>query len=219
MHPYDGNAVLEINPTLVFPILEMLLGGPGKGASKLSREVTEIEQSILDGLYRIILNDLRSAWQQVCALDFKIEAFETEPQLLQILAPNEAVVAISMEIRIGESCGMMNLGIPSIVIKMLRQKFDQQWSVRRTQATEEHNVRVLQLIKPSEVMTEARLRGPRLSVEDLMQIEPGNVLTFDYPLDKPLDFLINGRLKFQGQVVGAGRKRAFHIEQEFRPAE
>ena len=219
MRPYDGNAVLEINPALVFPILEMLLGGPGKGTAKPSREVTEIEQSILESLYRIILNDLRTAWQQVCALDFKVEAFETEPQLLQILAPNEAVVAISMEVRIGDSAGMMNLGIPSIIIKMLRQKFDQQWSVRRTQATEEENARLLRLIKPSDMMTEARLRGPSLSVQDLLQIEPGHVLTFDYPLDKPLDFMINGRLKFRGQVVGAGRKRAFHIEQQFRAAE
>src|SRR5579863_149648 len=42
MKPYDGNAVLEINPTLVFPILEMLLGGSGKTV-KIVREVTEIE--------------------------------------------------------------------------------------------------------------------------------------------------------------------------------
>jgi flagellar motor switch protein FliM len=219
MRPYDGNAVLEINPTLVFPILEMLLGGPGKGTAKPDREVTEIEQSILESLYRIILNDLRAAWHQVCALDFKVEAFETEPQLLQILAPNEAVVAISMEVRIGESAGMMNLGIPSIIIKMLRQKFDQQWSVRRTEATEEEHARLLRLIKPSEMMMEARLRGPTLSVQDLVRVEPGHVLTFDHPLDKPIDLLINGRLKFRGHVVGAGRKRAVHIEHPYRPAE
>src|SRR5436853_7493633 len=87
MKPYDGNAVLEINPSLVFPILEMLLGGTGKVATKITREITEIEQSILEGLIRIILQDLRSAWHPVAAMDFSIEAHETEPQLLQILAP------------------------------------------------------------------------------------------------------------------------------------
>src|SRR5229473_1871077 len=89
----EGSAVLEINPSLVFPILEMLLGGSGKGTNKITREVTEIEQSILEGLIRIILQDLRSAWHPVAAMDFSIEAHETEPQLLQFLAPNEAVVA------------------------------------------------------------------------------------------------------------------------------
>jgi flagellar motor switch protein FliM len=212
MRPYDGNAVLEINPALVFPIIEMLLGGAGKGSAKMNRGVTEIEQSILEGLYRIVLHDLRAAWQQVCALDFKIEDFETEPQLLKVMAPNEAVVAISMEVRIGENAGMMNLGIPSIVIKMLRQKFDQQWSVRRTQASDEEHSRVLRLLKSSEMKLEARLRGATLTVEDLLRLEPGQVLTFDYGLEKPVDCLINGRLKFHGHVVNAGRKRAFHIE-------
>jgi flagellar motor switch protein FliM len=116
MKPFDGNALLELNPALVFPILEMLLGGSGKTTSRLNREVTEIEQSILEGLYRIILNDLQNAWQQVTTMHFSIESFETEPQLLQILAPNEAVVAISMEVRIGENTGMINLGIPSIIV-------------------------------------------------------------------------------------------------------
>src|SRR5579872_6441234 len=63
MRPSEGNAVLEINPSLVFPILEMLLGGTGKYTSKITREITEIEQSILESLFRIILNDLRTAWQ------------------------------------------------------------------------------------------------------------------------------------------------------------
>ena len=140
MRPFDGNTVLEINPSLVFPILEMLLGGSGKVTTAITREITEIEQSILEGLLRIILQDLRTCWHAVTALDFSIESHETEPQLLQILAPNEAVVGISLEVRIGETAGMMNIGIPSIIVKMLRQKFDQQWSLRKTQATENEHV-------------------------------------------------------------------------------
>ena len=124
-------------------VTEMLMGGTGQSTTRPEREITEIEQSILDGVLRIILNDLRTAWQAVATIDFEIESHETEPQLLQILAPNEAVVAISMEIRIGEMAGIMNLGIPSITVKMLRQKFDQQWSVRKTRATEDEHARVL----------------------------------------------------------------------------
>ena len=118
MKPFDGNAVLEINPSLVFPILEMLLGGSGKISVRMTREITEIEQSILDGLLRIILQDLRTSWQAVTALEFSIESHETEPQLLHILAPNEAVVSIGVEVRLGDIVGMMNIALPSIVIKM-----------------------------------------------------------------------------------------------------
>ena len=212
MRPYEGNAVLEINPALVFPILEMLLGGSAKAPLKMTREITEIEQSILDGLYRIILNDLRTSWQAVAAMEFVIEGHETEPQLLQILAPNEAVVAISMEIRIGDNSGMMNIGIPSIIVKMLRHRFDQQWSVRRSQSTDEEQARILRLIKGAKLNLDGRLNGPTLRVEDLMNLAEGDVLTFDYPVNRPVDFFLNGKLKFEGHIVSTGKKRAFEVE-------
>jgi flagellar motor switch protein FliM len=210
MKPFDGNAVLEINPSLVFPILEMLLGGPGKMV-RMTRKVTEIEQSILEGLLRIFLQDLRTSWQVVTNIEFSIESHETEPQLLQILAPNEAVVAISIEIRIGEMAGMMNIGIPSIIVKMLRQKFDQQWSVRKTQATEEEHLRMLRLIRPAMIHLDARLQGPTLSVGTLLDLAEGDVLAFDYPVGRPVDVTVNGVLKYRGEVVTTGRKRAFEV--------
>jgi flagellar motor switch protein FliM len=213
MKPYDGNAVLEINPTLVYPILEMLLGGSGK-TGKIEREVTEIEQSILEGLLRIILNDLRTAWGAVANIQFSIEAHETEPQLLQILAPNEAVVAISMEVRIGEASGMMNIGIPSIIVKMLRQKFDQQWSVRKTEATGDEHTRMLRLVRPSLVNLDARLQGPKLGVQALLDLQDGDVLVFDFPTERPIDLAVNGRLKYDGEIVVTGRKRAFQIQEK-----
>jgi len=212
MRPFDGNAILELNPSMVYPILEMLLGGSGKTAFKANREITEIEQSILDGLFRIILHDLKDAWSPISSINFAIEAHETEPQLLQILAPNEAVVTVGMEIRIGDVAGMMNLGIPSIIIKMLRQKFDQQWSVRKSESTEEERLRMLKLLKPSVLKFDSRLQGPTLSVDQMLELSDGDVLAFDYPIDKPVDMLVNGTLKFQGRVLSNGRKKMFEIE-------
>lgn len=213
MPPFDGNAILELNPTMVFPILEMLLGGSGKNPQQMDREVTEIEQSILDGVFRIILHDLQEAWAPISSIRFSIDARETEPQLLQILAPNEAVVAVSMEIRIGEVSGMMNLGIPSIIIKMLRQKFDQQWSVRKSESNEDERLRMLKLIHPAAIKMDARLTGPSLSVEGLLDLKPGDLLAFDYSLKKPLNLVLNGKHKFSGRVASNGRKRVFIIDE------
>jgi flagellar motor switch protein FliM len=213
MKPFDGNTILEINPSLVFPILEMLLGGSGKVATVLTREITEIEQSILEGLLRIILQDLRACWHAVTELDFSVESHGTEPQLLQILAPNEAVLAISIEVRIGETAGMMNISIPAIIVKMLRQKFDQQWSVRKTQATENEHARMLKLIRPASIHLDARLQGPAVSVSMLLDLAAGDVLAFDYPVGKLLDVMVNGKLKYRGEVVATGRKRAFEVQQ------
>lgn len=219
MRPNEGNAVLEINPSLVFPILEMLLGGTSKYATKINRELTEIEQSILDGLFRIILHDLKIAWNTVTPVEFAIESHETDPQLMQILAPNEAVVAVSMEARIGDNAGMMNIGIPSIIVKMLRHKFDQQWSLRKTESTEAEQARILRVIKAAPLDLDTRLEGPTLRVEDLLDIDVDDVLTFDYPLTRPVSLLINGVLKYRGNVIGTGRDRAFEVAHFYRPTE
>jgi flagellar motor switch protein FliM len=212
LRPYDGNAVLELNSALVFPILEMLLGGTGKTTAPIQREITEIEQNLLDGLFRLILRDLKESWKGVTVIDFSIESMETEPQFLQILAPSEAVVAIAIEIRIGDIVGMMNIAMPSIIIKMMRQKFDQQWSVRKTQSTEVEQMRILDLILPAKVFIEAQLDGPTLRMRDLLRLEEGDVLSFDYPVDRPVDCRINGKLKFHGSVQSTGQKLAFFIE-------
>jgi flagellar motor switch protein FliM len=212
LSPYDGNGVLELNPSLVFPILEMLLGGSGKGSATIQRDITEIEQKLLDGLFRIILHDLREAWKGVTAVDFTIESMETEPQLLHLLAPNEAVVSIGVEVRIGESVGMMNIAMPSIVIKMMRQKFDQQWSVRKTHANATEQVRVLRMLRASTLSLEARLEGPTLNIGDLLRLSEGHLLMFDYPVERPVELLVNGTHKYTAHMVGTGRKRACQVE-------
>lgn len=216
--PYDGNGVLELNPSLVFPIIEMLLGGSGKASGAIQRDITEIEQKLLDGLFRIILHDLREAWKPVTAVDFTIESMETEPQLLHLLAPNEAVVAIGIEIRIGESVGMMNIAMPSIVIKMMRQKFDQQWSMRKTHASEAEQSRVLRLLREAMMSVEARLEGPTVTVRDLLQLADGNLLVFDYPVERSIEVVVNGARKYTAQIAGSGKRRACVIEQIRRPA-
>ncbi len=217
MSPYDGNAVLEINPTLVFPILEMVLGGSGKGEAHVNREITEIEKTILDGITRIILHDLRDSWQSVSQLAFSIEGHETEPQLLQILAPNEAVVAVSMEVRIGDNVGMINIGVPSIIIKMLRHKFDQQWSLRKTDSTEQEQERVLKLLSSARLHADGRLNGAALKVADFLRLEVGDVVAFDLAVDRPIELELNGRRRYHGQIVDTGRKRAFLVDKLVLP--
>jgi flagellar motor switch protein FliM len=216
LRPYDGYGLLELSPALVFPLLEVLLCGDGKSMLGLRREITEIEQKLLDNLFRIILNDLKEAWQAVAPIEFTIHTVETEPQFLRVLAPTEAVVAVGIEIRIGDNVGMMNIAVPSIIAKMMRQKFDQQWSMRRTQSTEAEQAAMLTRIRPSQLGLDVRLRGPQLLARDLLRLAEGDVLSFDYPVDRPVECLVNGKLRFGGRIVETGGKRAFLVET--RPA-
>ena len=219
LKPYDGNGILEMNSSLIFPILEILLGGDGKLQFSAQREVTEIEQVLLDGLFRLILRDLRDAWSSVTNIDFSTEAIETEPQFLQILAPTEAVVAVAIEIRIGDSIGMMNIAMPSIIIKMMRQKFDQQWSMRKSASTDEEQSRVFQLIQTARLPSEVMLVGPQVLFRDLLNLEEGDILSFEFPASRPLDLKLNGEKKYEGEIVDAGRRAAFRIREKVTEAQ
>lgn len=212
LKPYEGNAVLELNPSIIFPVLEILLGGSGKNPAVVQREITEIEQNLLDGLFRVILHDLTEAWKGVTSIDFKIETMEKEPQLLQVLAPNEAVVAVGIEVRTGESTGMMNMAMPAIIIKMMRQKFEQQWSVRKAESSEAEQERMLRFLCDAVVDLDSRLEGAHFSVEDFLSLQAGDLLMFDHPLHRSVDGIVNGKLKFKGQLVRVGNNKAFRIE-------
>jgi flagellar motor switch protein FliM len=213
LKPYDGNAVLEINSSLIFPIIEMLLGGSGKTNMPSNREITEIEQSVLDGLFRVILRDLREAWKAINDIEFTVETVKTEPMLLQILAPSEAVVAVAVEIRIGDMVGMMNIAMPSIIIKMMRQKFDQVWSVRKAESTAVEQTRILGLIKDAEIEVDTTLEGPNVRLHDLINLELGDVLCFDYPVEKMLNCNLNGKRKFRGKIVMTGQRIGFEVKE------
>jgi len=140
-----------------------------------------------------------------------IERIETEPQFLQILAPTEAVVAVAIEIRLGDAIGMMNIAMPSIIIKMMRQRFDQQWLLRKASSTDVEQARVLKLIQPAELETEAMLSGPHVLLRDLVDLDEGDVLGLEFPVGRPIDLLLTGARKYRGEIVNSGTRAAFRV--------
>ena len=71
------------------------------------------------------------------------------------------------------------------------------------------------LIRPSKMYVDGRLAGPTMRVEDLMDLKVDDVVSFDYPVGRPLELSINGKVKFRGGIVSTGRKRAFEIEESY----
>jgi flagellar motor switch protein FliM len=106
----------------------------------------------------------------------------------------------------------MNIAMPSLMIKMMRQKFDQQWSVRKSESTAAEQSRVLELIKPSRVEIDVRLPVQNIQARDLLALQAGDVLAFDLPVRHSLDVVLNGRRQFSGHVVNTGKKRAAMVD-------
>ncbi len=216
LQPYEGNAVMEINPALIFPMIELLLGGSGRQQATLTREITEIELKLLQSVFRIMLQDLQGAWRTIAELEFAIEAVETETHAFRVLAPQEAVVAIGIEMRIGEVTGMMNLAIPSVILKMMRQKFDQQWTARKVETDPVRRTGILKKIRAGTVRVEAAMAAPPISIRDLVSLETGDVMMIDHPAQSLMTLKVNGHKKYHGKAASVNGRRAFAVESLLR---
>ncbi len=213
MKPMEGNSVLEVNPSLVFPVLDVLLGGTGAAIADATREITDIERSITEGVVRIVLHDLREAWAPVAELNFTVEATETQPQLMQILSPNEAIVAIGFEITMGEARGMMNFGIPSILVKMMGQRFEQQWSIQRTTGSQQERHSMQALLKRVPLGVDTRLVGAKITVRDLLRLQQADVVSLDLPLRRLTELQVNGKCKFKGEIIVVENRRGVLVRE------
>lgn len=126
MDPLKGSAILMIDPAITFTIIDRLFGGPGKHV-KLFRELTDIEASVLAGIYGRVLDNLGGAWAGVIELRPRLTKIECNPWFAGIVPPNEMVVLVTFEVRIGDAEGMINLCIPYLTIEPIIPKLSAQY--------------------------------------------------------------------------------------------
>ncbi len=214
LRPYEGAAVMEVNPALVFTFVEMLLGGDGKAAVNLHRKATEIEKNLMRNLLRIILQDLGEAWKSVTDIRFAVQSLADEPQGLNIFSQSEAVVAIGIEVGVGSTTGMINFALPSIFIKRLRHMFERLRRVQPAESKRRDQAHMAELLARVGLNLEARLEGVTISTRNLLNLEVGDVLVLDAPLDQKITALLNGEPKFWGEVGIAGTKLGFKVDCE-----
>jgi len=213
LQPYDGTAVLELNNALMFGLMELLLGSKGRATTAFQRKITEIEKNLIQTLMRVVLRDLSEAWKLVTDISFSVQSLASEPALLHVLSPTEAVIVIAIEVRVGTTSGLMNLAIPSIFIKRLRNKFDQLRQVRRAQSTERDQMLMARLIQDANATLEARIVAGSISTRTLVDLEADDVLILDHPVDRPVSGFLNGREKWFGMLVTRDEKFIFQLEE------
>ncbi|MBA3482988.1 MAG: flagellar motor switch protein FliM, partial [Pirellulales bacterium] len=106
--PLEGQLILDINPSILFPVIDRLLGGSTTSAPPARRPLTEIELRLVSRITNLFLNEMQHAWENVLALELSVDRVESNPQLVQIIPANEVIVLISFELTVGEMRGMMN---------------------------------------------------------------------------------------------------------------
>jgi flagellar motor switch protein FliM len=211
LSPYDGTAVLEMSLSLMFTFMEVLMGSKGRSGGVIQRKITDIEKSIMTTLIRVILVDLREAWRSVAEIDFSVQSLASEPQLMHVLAPTEAVIVIAVDVRVGEITGLMNLAIPSIFIKRLRNKFEQLQRVKKAHSSDGDHIIISEILQDVALSFKAYMDGGKIAARTLMALEPGDVLILEHGSDKPMKASLNDEPKWEGYITSLGENLAFEV--------
>lgn len=210
MHPLPGVAALEVSPSVAFPVIDRLLGGVGEDLEH-PRAVTEIEQRILEGFVKVITDDLRSAWRPLADLDLQILGRETRPQMLQIVAPNEAVLTIAFQVQIAEARGLMSLCLPAITLEPVIQSLSQSVYSRSREVPPDQTRALLDILALVKFPVSAELRGTKASMDDLMNLSVGDVLRLDHRVEQPVEVSVGSVVKFFGELVSQDRRTIVNI--------
>ena len=210
MHPLPGLAAIELNPSVAFPIIDRMLGGAGQSLEE-TRAVTEIEQRILEGFLKVITDDLQVAWKPLVELDLQILGRETRPQMLQIVAPNEAVLVIVFQMQIAECRGNFSLCIPAITLEPIIQQLSQTVYANKRGVPPEQTRSLLDALSHVRFSVAADLKSTRVSMDDLLALAAGDVLRLDHRVADPIDVKVGGVKKFEGNLMARDRRTVLAV--------
>jgi flagellar motor switch protein FliM len=211
LYPYDGTAILDINTSLAFRFVEILLGSKEQSFISVQRKITDIEKRLFKTILGVILRELQEAWRSVAEVNFGISALASETQLNYAQGAAEAMIVIAIEVRVGGTSGLMNLALPALFIKRLRNKFDQLEQIRRAEATEDDQLHMGTLLQNGEVDFNVQVAGGTVKAETLLDLSIGDVLILGESCNAPFRGFLNGRPQWVGSILEESGKLAFEI--------
>jgi len=194
----SGNAIIEINLKIVFAMIDRLLGGIG-GVYQKFRSLTDIESSLVRNELVRILSTLKEAWSGIYEFSPELVAVENNPQFVQIVPPNEMVVMVTLDLRVGEVDGFMNLCWPSSMLESFSSKLYAESYFKEGNQTANDNTRerMKELLKDSTVNISVVIGRTNLTLKDLLDIDVGDVIMLKKHVDEAVDLYVNNRLKFK----------------------
>ncbi|MBN1853040.1 MAG: flagellar motor switch protein FliM [Pirellulales bacterium] len=196
--PLEGTLILDINPAILYPVIDRLLGGGSEPGPLARRPLTEIELRLVSRITDLFLKEMHSAWENVLDLDLSVDRVESNPQLVQIVPPNEVVVLVSFELTIGEIRGMMNLCIPFNSIERISTKLSaNSWITYGKKPPSKESIRQMgDRLREAVVEVVVELAESRITTGDLIGLRVGDIITTEHDIRKPLNVIIEGNTKF-----------------------
>ncbi|MCR5098421.1 MAG: flagellar motor switch protein FliM [Lachnospiraceae bacterium] len=215
--PLKGNIIMEMATKLGYAIIDRMLGGEGEPLEK-SREFSEIELLIIERIMITCVELMREPWENVLDVDPRLERIETNPQFAQIISPTEMIAIVTINIKIGEVEGLINLCLPYITLEPVMEKLNTKfWYSSMQEATdEEYSNDIEGLITKAEVPITAILGSSTISVSDFSTLVPGDIIRLDRKVDDELDVFVGDIKKFTALPGSSGKNYAVRITSVIR---
>jgi flagellar motor switch protein FliM len=209
----DGQLCLEISPLIIYPIIDRLLGGSNADLFIPQRPLTQIEQRLVQRITDRATHHLSEAWSNLTPVTFSVQDFESNPQLVQIVPPNETVVVIGFELKMGNRAGTMSLCIPYNVIEPIMGSLAaQNWfSYQRKGGQEDHVHRLTKNVNNAPIELRAFLAQTMIKMNDLLGLQPGDVITTEKLCNRDVLIQVEGKNKFLGQIGQFRGKKSVQI--------
>src|SRR3954469_20214450 len=213
LRPLDGLAALEMGPSLVFPMMDRLLGGAGRPMANI-RPMTEIEQSIIQSILKLLVDNLKESWRQVYSIEFAVTATETHPHMIQITAPNEMVIHFQFQVRMRVMLSKMHLAIPTLVLEPIIHIFDQEeYSSRKVI----HDGTLLHLLQRVPVKVSIETAETSFPMQSLMSLQLGDTLVLDQREEWPVIIKFAGKNKLHARAQMDSSRKAFSVSSYIGP--
>jgi flagellar motor switch protein FliM len=212
MDPLKGGAAMEVSANVLFRLIDRLLGGSGLLPVRL-REFTEVEQVLIERIAIRAMADLQQAWQHAGTFGFRVEHLETNPQFVQLTAPNEVVIVATFDIKLGEETGQMSLAFPHLLLEPIMPKLNSQRYFRTSQRTTspEEDASLRENVVHMSLDVRGVLAEVQVPVRRLLGLSAGDVLPLNVRADTEAVIELQGIPRFTGRAGTLNRRRALRL--------
>ncbi|AXB32097.1 flagellar motor switch protein FliM [Vibrio campbellii] len=180
--PLKGTALITMEARLVFILVENFFGGDGRFHAKIEgREFTPTERRIIQLLLKIVFEDYKEAWSPVMGVEFEYLDSEVNPSMANIVSPTEVIVVSSFHIEVDGGGGDFHVVMPYSMVEPIRELLDAGVQSDKMETDVRWSSALREEIMDCPVNFRVNLLEKDISLRDLMELQPGDVIPIEMP--------------------------------------